>query len=268
MSTRYAFALTLTTLATTACSGSQTSTTTTSQQSSPAATAAAPVAGAPAATAPGGGGAGAGSGSIAGKVSFEGSPDAPQKVKLSADAKCAAMHKDGLERQNIKVKDGGLKDALVYVKSGVSGSYPAPAEPVLLDQQGCDYHPHMLAMQAGQPLKIRNSDDTLHNIHPKPKNNEEFNVGQPKKGLESEKKFANPEVMIPVGCDVHPWMRAYISVLSNPFFAVTKEDGTYEIKGLPDGEYEVEVLHGKVKGMTQKVSVKGGAAKADFSLKG
>jgi hypothetical protein len=264
MSTRYGFALTLSVIVATACGGGQS---TTSQQA-PAASAAAPAAAAPAAAAPAGG-AGSGSGSIAGKVSFEGSPDAPQKVKLSADAKCAAMHKDGLERQTIKVKDGGLADALVYVKSGLSGSYPAPTEPALLDQQGCDYHPHMLAMQAGQPLKIRNSDDTLHNIHPKPKANEEFNVGQPRKGMETEKKFDKPEVMIPVGCDVHPWMRAYISVLPNPFFAVTKGDGSYEIKGLPDGEYEVEVLHGKAKPVTQKVSVKGGAAaKADITVKG
>jgi plastocyanin len=178
------------------------------------------------------------------------------------------MHKDGLERQAIKVKDGGLAEALVYVKSGVSGSYPAPAEPVVLDQQGCDYHPHMVVMQAGQGIKIRNSDDTLHNIHPKPQLNSEFNVGQPRKGMESNKNFEKAEVMIPVGCDVHPWMRAYISVLSHPFFAVTKEDGSYEIKGLPAGEYEVEVLHGKAKGTTQKVSVKDGAAKLDFTVKG
>src|SRR5262245_34552214 len=253
MSSRYAFAaLTITALAVVACGGSPAP-----QQSAPAA--AAPAAAAPAAAAPAAGGAG---GSIAGKVSFEGSAPAAEKVKLSADPKCAAMHKEGLERQNIKVKDGGLADALVYVKSGVSGSFPAPAEPVVLDQQGCDYHPHMVVMQAGQGLKIRNSDDTLHNIHPKPQTNAEFNVGQPRKGMESNKNFDKPEVMIPVGCDVHPWMRAYISVLTNPFFAVTKEDGSYEIKGLPAGEYEVEVLHGKVKGTTQKVSVKDGAAKA------
>ena len=252
MSTRYGLALTLTVFCAAACGGSQT-TTTTQQQSSPAAAA-------PAAARP----AGAGSGSIAGKVAYEGTPDAPQKVKLSADPKCAAMHKEGLERQTIKVKDGGLADALVYVKSGAGGSYPAPAEPVVLDQQGCDYHPHMVVMQAGQALKIRNSDDTLHNIHPKPK----VNVGQARKGMEAVRNFDKPEVMIPVGCDVHPWMRAYISVLANPFYAVTKEDGSYEIKGLPPGEYEVEVLHGKVKGTSQKVSVKDGAAKADFNLKG
>jgi hypothetical protein len=214
-----------------------------------------------------------GSGSISGKVAFEGAPPAAEKVKLNADPKCAAMHKEGLERVAVKVKDGGVAEVLVYVKGGVKGSFPVPTEAVLLDQQGCDYHPHMVVMRAGQPLKIRNSDDTLHNIHPRPQANTEFNIGQPRKGMESlregDKGFSKPEVMIPVGCDVHPWMRAYISVLEHPFYAVTKDDGTFEIKGLPDGEYEVEAFHGKLKGQTQKVTVQGGqAATANFSYKG
>jgi hypothetical protein len=233
-------------------------------------TAAAPAAGAasPAAGGAPAGATGQGSASIAGKISYEGTPPPAEKVKLTADPKCAAMHKEGLQRETIKVKDGGLADALVYVKSGISGSYPAPTEAVLLDQKGCEYTPKMVAMQANQPLKIRNSDDTLHNIHPKPQLNQEFNMGQPRQGMENTKTFDKPETLIPVGCDVHPWMRAHISVLPHPFFAVTKEDGTYEIKGLPAGEYEVEVLHGRVKGATQKVSVKDGeSAKLDVSLK-
>jgi hypothetical protein len=210
-----------------------------------------------------------GSGSISGKIAFEGTVPAAQKVKLTADPKCAAMHKEGLERQTVKVKDGGLADVLVYVKTGVSGSYPPPAEPALLDQKGCDYTPHMTVLVAGQPLKIRNSDDTLHNIHPRPTINQEFNFGQPRQGAENTKLMDKPEVMIPVGCDVHPWMRAYISVLSHPFFAVTKEDGTFEIKGLPAGEYEVEAAHGKLKTMTGKISVKDGeAARLDLTFKG
>jgi hypothetical protein len=214
-----------------------------------------------------------GSASLSGKVAFEGAAPAPDKVKLTADPKCAAMHKEGLERSTVKVTDGGLAEVLVYVKSGVSGSYPAPAEPALLDQHGCDYTPHMLVMRAGQPLKIRNSDDTLHNIHPRPQVNPEFNIGQPRQGMESlregEKTFTKAEVMIPVGCDVHPWMRAYISVLDHPFFAVTKDDGSFEIKGLPAGEYEVEAFHGKLKGQTQKVTVKDGeAATVGFTFKG
>jgi hypothetical protein len=210
-----------------------------------------------------------GTASITGKVSFEGPAPAAEKVKLNADPKCAEMHKDGLEKQLIHVKDGGLADVLVYVKSPVSGTFAAPAEPVTLDQKGCDYTPHMVAMQAGQGLKIRNSDDTLHNIHPRPAANEEFNFGQAKQGMEKVKVFDKAEVMIPVGCDVHPWMRAYISVLSNPFFAVTGEDGTFEIKGLPAGEYEIEAFHGKLKGQAQKVTVKDGeSATLNFTFKG
>ena len=225
------------------------------------------------ASAPAAAAASAGSASVAGKVAFEGAAPAAEKVKLNADPKCAAMHKDGLERAPIKVTNGGLADVLVYVKSGVKGSYPPPTEPVLLDQQGCDYHPHMVVMRAGQSLKIRNSDDTLHNIHPRPQVNGEFNIGQPRQGMESvrdgEKGFAKPEVMIPVGCDVHPWMRAYISVLDNPFFTVTKDDGTFEIKGLPAGEYEVEAYHGKLKSQAQKVTVKDSeAASLNFTFKG
>jgi hypothetical protein len=211
----------------------------------------------------------AGTASVAGKVSFEGTVPPGDKVKLNADPKCAEMHKDGLERQPIHVKDGGLGDVLVYVKSPVSGTFPAPAEPATLDQKGCDYTPHMVTLRAGQDLKIRNSDDTLHNIHPRPTVNEEFNFGQARQGMEKVKTFDKAEVMIPVGCDVHPWMRAYISVFSHPFYTVTNEDGSFEIKGLPAGEYEIEAFHGKLKNQTQKVTVKDGeAAKLDFSFKG
>ena len=239
------------------------------KQEAPAAAPATTQAAAPA----GGAGGGKGSASVTGKIAFEGTPPAAEKVKLNADPKCAAMHKEGLERQQIHVTDGGLGDVLVYVKSGAKGTFPAPSEPVVLDQKGCDYSPHMVVMRAGQPLKIRNSDDTLHNIHPRPTANAEFNIGQPKQGMESlregEKGFNKPEVMIPVGCDVHPWMRAYISVFEHPFFAVSKGDGTFEIKGLPAGEYEIEAFHGKLKGQTQKVTVKDGeAAKLDFTFKG
>jgi plastocyanin len=227
----------------------------------------APAATAAASAAPAGGGA-AGGASVAGKISFEGTPPVPEKIKTSADPKCQALHPTGLERQTIDTSGGGLKDVFVYVKSGLPGSYPAPSEPVLLDQHGCMYSPHIVTVQAGQPLKIRNSDDTLHNIHPRPAVNQEFNIGQPRQGMESTKTFDKPEVMIPVGCDVHPWMRAYIAVLNHPFFAVTKEDGTYEIKGLPPGEYEIEAWHEKLKNQTQKITVKDGEkAKADFAYK-
>ena len=116
------------------------------------------------------------SGAIAGKVSFSGAVPPPHRVKLSADPRCAALHKGGLERQPVKVKDGGLADVLVYVKSGIAAPYSAPVEPFLLDQIGCEYSPSMIVVMVGQPLRIRNSDDTLHNIHPRPTVNKEFNT--------------------------------------------------------------------------------------------
>ncbi len=200
----------------------------------------------------------AASGGLVGKVSISGERPDPKTVKLSADPRCAAMHKDGLEHQPLKGKNGGLADALVYVKAGIGASYAAPAEPVLLDQIGCDYQPHMIVLIAGQRLKIRNSDDTLHNVHPRPALNKEFNIGQPRKGMEVTRTLEKPELMIPTGCDVHPWMRAYISVLTHPFFSVSKQDGSYEISGLPDGEYEVEAVHSQLKSITGRVSVKDG----------
>lgn len=226
--------------------------------------AAAPAAGAPAAAAQ------TGTASISGKIRFEGTAPPPETVKVTADPKCVALHPGGkMEKQVIRVKDGGLADVFVYVKSGISGTYPAPATPVLLDQSGCTYHPHIVAMQAGQGLTIRNSDDTLHNIHPRPTVNAEFNIGQPRKGMEATKTFEKPEVLITVGCDVHPWMRSYIAVVPHPFFAVTGEDGSFEIKGLPAGEYEIEAVHEKLKTASQKVTVKDGeAAKLELAFKG
>jgi hypothetical protein len=229
-----------------------------SEQAPPPTTAAA----APAAPAAGS----TGNGTISGKVSFAGTAPAAEKVKVAADPKCQSMHPQGLEKQTVQVKDGGLAHVFVWVKNAPGG--PASTEPVVLDQKGCEYHPHVIGVQTGQPIKIRNDDDTLHNIHPRPTVNQEFNIGQPRKGMESVKTFDKQEIMIPVGCDVHPWMRSYISVVGHPYFAVTKDDGTYEIKGLPAGDYEVEAYHEKLKTQTQKVTVKDGDNKLDFSYQG
>lgn len=210
-----------------------------------------------------------GEGVISGKVSFQGTPPPPEKVKVAADPKCQQMHPQGLEKQTVQVEDGGLAHVFVWVKNATGGAGQPPAEPVLLDQQGCTYHPHVMGVRTGQPIKIRNSDDTLHNIHPRPTINAEFNIGQPRKGMESIKSFDKQELMIPVGCDVHPWMRSYISVVGHPYFAVTEDDGSYEIRGLPPGDYEVEAYHEKLKTKTQKVSVKDGeTARADFAYQG
>jgi hypothetical protein len=204
-------------------------------------------------------------GTVTGKISFTGTVPPAVKRKLIEDSTCAAMHKDGLELQSIRVKDNGVAEVLVYVKTGLTGQYAPPAESVLIDQRGCQWFPRMVAVMAGQPLKIRNSDDTSHNVHPHPRINKEFNIMQPRKGMEATKTFDKPELMIPLGCAAHPWMEAYISVLAHPFFFVTGEDGRFEIKGLPDGEYEIEAMHGELKSLTGRVTVKG-AAPAKLNL--
>lgn len=211
----------------------------------------------------------AGTASVSGKVSFEGAVPAPEKVAVTTDAVCQALHPQGIERQAIAVQGGGLAHVLVYVKSGLRAIYPAPTEPAIIDQQGCAYVPPVVVVHVGQPLKIRNSDNTFHNVHTWSTVNAAFNIAQPRKGMEATRTFEKPEILFPVMCDIHTWMRASIAVLPHPFHAVTGPDGAFTIKGLPAGEYEIEAVHAKLKALTGKVTVRDGqAARLDFSFKG
>ena len=215
------------------------------EEATPVPAAAAPAAGAPAA-APAGAPA-AGSAAVTGKVSFAGTAPTMEKIKMEADAFCKSAHATPVYSQEVVVNPNNtLQWVFVYVKEGVTGTYPAPTTPVTIDQQGCQYHPHIFGIQAGQPLRILNSDSTLHNIHALPKKNPEFNIGQPFKGMETIKKFDTVEMPVRFKCDVHKWMGAYAGVLNHPFFAVTNEQGTYEIKNLPPGNYVIEAWQEKL----------------------
>jgi hypothetical protein len=161
--------------------------------------------------------------------------------------------------------DGGLGNVLVYVKDGLAGkTFPVSSEKPLLDQVGCMYTPQVLGVQAGQTFIIQNGDDTMHNVNCQAKINPGFNISQAKKGDRSEKKFDKPEMFIKFKCDVHPWMSGYMAVLAHPFFAVTQADGSFQIKGLPDGEYTVVAVHPKA-GESQPIKVKAGGT-ADLSI--
>jgi hypothetical protein len=210
-----------------------------------------------AAAAPAGAAAGAtGAASVTGKIVFEGAIPTPEKYKMTADAFCAKAHPGDVAKQDIEIgPDRGIADVFVYVKSGISGTYPPPTTAAVIDQKGCRYAPHVFGVVAGQNIDILNSDPTLHNIHSLPEKNEAFNLGMPVQGMKYTKKFDKPEVMVHIKCDVHGWMSAYCGVVPHPFFAVTAADGTYTIKNLPAGTYTIEAWHEKFGTQTQQVTV-------------
>ncbi|MBI4464190.1 MAG: carboxypeptidase regulatory-like domain-containing protein, partial [Acidobacteria bacterium] len=210
-------------------------------------------------------------GSVTGKISFAGQAPAKVRIRMDATPACTEGNPEPVFADEVVVNNNGtLGNVFVYVKDGLGNrTFPAPAAEVELDQRGCVYHPHVLGLMVGQKLRIKNADKTNHNIHPMPANNREWNVSQPPGGEDMIRDFPRAEVMIPVKCNVHPWMKAYVGVVSSPFFAITGADGSFELKGLPPGDYTIEAWHEKYGTMEQKVTVGPKETKAvDFSFKG
>jgi hypothetical protein len=195
-------------------------------------------------------------GTITGKIMFEGAAPAPKKIDMSQDANCAGAAGDK-SADDLLVTDGKLANVFVYVKGGPvdKWSFPTPSDPVVLDQQGCRYHPRVLGLQTNQTLKVLNSDNTTHNIHPSPKVNQEWNQMQAQGAPPLEKKFTRSETLIPVKCNQHPWMKANVGVLAHPCFAVSGKDGTYTIKNVPPGTYTLVFWHETKGEQTQQVTI-------------
>jgi plastocyanin len=165
--------------------------------------------------------------------------------------------------------NGNLANVFVYVKSGLpAGMFDIPPNPAVIEQKGCQYRPHVLGAMAGQSLQIVNADDTTHNIHPMPTQSKQWNESQLPKDPPIVKKFDKPELMIPIKCNQHPWMKMYLNVVNSPFFAVTDENGRFEIKGLPPGEYTLAAVHEKLGEQDVKISVGPKESKTtDFTFK-
>ena len=192
--------------------------------------------------------------SLKGSIKLEGTPPAAQTINRRSDPYCEQQGQ--ASTQNFVASDGGLQNVFVYVKDGLGDlKFPVPSTPVTLDQRGCTYLPRVFGIQAGQPLEILNSDETLHNIHALPMNNREFNRGQALKGLKYTHVFTTPEVMLPFKCDVHNWMNAWVGVLNHPFYSVSGQGGTFDIKNLPPGAYTIEAWHEKLGTQRQMVTV-------------
>lgn len=198
---------------------------------------------------------------VTGTVRFEGAAPAPVRLDMSSDPYCAqASAATPAVVRSVEVgPQGGLGGVVVHVRGRVAGSRAAPGEPVVLDQQACMYRPTVIALGVNQPLLIRNSDGTLHNVHVRAKANRSFNLGQPMKGLESRRAFPTPEVGITVSCDVHGWMSGAIAVFDHAYFAVTGADGRFSIDGLPPGDYELEAWHPTLGTQTASVRVTAGS---------
>jgi plastocyanin len=215
-------------------------------------------------------------GSIAGTISYAGSAPVKKDISMDADPVCASSNPDP-HAEDIVVNGDKLANVFVYIKEGkvgdknISGlSFAPSAQPVVLDQKGCQYVPHVVGVQVNQTINVTNSDPTAHNVNVDAKQNEKFNQGQSPGAPAITKQFKRAETVIPVKCNQHPWMRAYVGVLQHPFFAVTDASGKFEIKGVPAGTYTLIAWHEKYpQGLTQSVTVgASGAATSDFSFTG
>ncbi len=208
---------------------------------------------------------------ITGKVNYKDGKPRRIPLRMDAEPSCKAVHKEPQLSEDKVINDNGtVRWATVYVKEGLGGrTFPTPPQPVTLDQKGCVYQPHVVAVMTNQPLNIANSDPVTHNIHPGPKVNREWNESQPPGAGNLNKAFAREELAIATKCNIHPWMRSYIHVFSHPYFSVTKEDGSFELKGLPPGEYTIAVWSEALGTQEQKITVAAKEAKTvDFTLTG
>ena len=207
---------------------------------------------------------------VKGLVKFAGPRPTPAHISMNADPSCSKVHPGGVSAEDVVASpDGGLQNVVVFVSEGLGDrTFDPPPQPATLEQKGCMYGPHVVAVRANQELDILNKDETTHNLHPLPLNNREWNKAQAP-GLAIEETFARPEVAIPVKCNVHPWMHSYIAVFKHPYFTVTGKGGSFDLKNLPQGTYTLAAWHEKLGTATQKVTIAGTEKKTvEFVFKG
>lgn len=212
-----------------------------------------------------------GEATISGTVSFRGAAPTNPTIDMSEEPACKAKHPAGSRDPVVAVEGGKLADVFVYVKAGLPDrkAFPTSTAAVPLDQNGCLYHPRVVGVMVNQPVKIVNSDPVLHNIKAVPSANRGFNISQPTTGMATERSFTTAEMAIPLECNVHGWMHAWVFVMPHPYFAVSAQDGTFSIAGLPAGTYTLEAWHQKLGTRTVTVTVPAtGTTSATFAFGG
>jgi len=200
------------------------------------------------------------SATISGKVTWKGKVPKLRPINMEKEPVCMKKYGGKKPVSEALVIGSGNTMGNVYVKvtSGLPAGkkYDVPKAPVIINQEGCSYKPHIAGVMKRQKILFRNSDGILHNVHALPKKNRPFNISMPATMKESKpKKFKKTEDMFVIKCDVHPWMKSYVAVTNHPYYAVTKVDGKFNIPNLPAGTYELEAWHEKAGTRKGKLTV-------------
>jgi len=215
----------------------------------------------------------AGEGKISGTVKLDGTAPHMKGIDMSKDPYCSKAHASDPAHLETVVAgaNGGLENVVLYISDGLAGGAltEVPTTEPVFDQKNCMYTPHVLAMDVNQKFKVNTSDQTTHNIHPLPNpltGNIPWNQSQPPGAQPIEKSWKSPEV-IPVQCNIHPWMHGWFVVVKGPY-ATTDGNGAYTINNVPPGSYTVTAWQESYGTLTQKVTVAAGqSGKADFTFK-
>jgi hypothetical protein len=197
-------------------------------------------------------------GSITGMIMLDGAPPAPKTINMAGVPPCAKQHiGDKATTEDVMPGDGGtLQNVVVYLKGDFGAySFDVPQTPAVLDQGACQFHPHVLALMTNQPLQVVSSDPTGHNVNVMAKINAAWNRTIAPRSQPFIQSFSHPEVPIPVKCNIHPWMKAYIAVLDSPYFAVTGKDGTFALQNVPPGTYTLTAWHESFGSTEQSITV-------------
>jgi plastocyanin len=199
-------------------------------------------------------------GVVTGKALFAGKAPRSKKVNMDGDPICAKLHPTAVLDEPIAVdRNGALANVFVYIKRGLEGKKFEPpansADPAVMDQKGCWFGPRVLGVRTGQTFKVTNSDPLTHNIHPLAQVNREWNQSQPPGAEPLIRRFTQPEIMIRVKCNIHPWMRAWIGVVDHPYFAVTGADGSFHLRDVPPGNYTIEAWQEELGSQEQQVTL-------------